>query len=118
MSPYAPLVHSTAPVTQPAPVAEEAKPTVQPVAACEGKPDDDCVLLTMIVPDSSGAGSIPATVCLSSAEAKAMGIRPGYTPGALLVAAKSGQKTPLPIRVVPSMPDVLPAFPAPPKDGE
>jgi hypothetical protein len=36
-------------------------------------------------PEGSSDGSVTGTVLLSAAEAKAMGIRPGYTPGALYV---------------------------------
>ncbi len=102
------------------PVEPEVKPAVQPVVAQEAKPEYESVQMTMIVPDAAGAGAIPATVSLTPAEAKAMGIRPGYTPGALAVPAKAAAApaTPAVIKAAPTGGDVLPEFPPPPKDEE
>jgi len=114
-SPYSPI---TLPPAKP--VEPEVKPVVQPVVAQETKLDYESVLMTMIVPDATGGGAIGATVSLTPAEAKAMGIRPGYTPGALAVPAKTiaAPATPAVIKADPTGGDVLPAFPPPPKDGE
>src|SRR5437870_5032036 len=83
MSPYSPIVTTAKPaISEP-----ETKPAIQPAAAQEVKPDYECVLMTMVTPDGPAGSPIIGTICLTPAEAKAMGIRPGYTPGALAVPA-------------------------------
>jgi hypothetical protein len=54
-------------------------------------PATESIAVTMAypAPDGSPAGSVTGTIILTAAEAKAMGIRPGYTPGALYVPATS-----------------------------
>lgn len=107
------------PVAEPT-ITESAKPVVQPVVAQETKDDFESVLMTTMAPDASGQGTIGGTVSLTPAQAKAMGIRPGYTPGALAVPAKTRIVTnpPKVIEPAPTGSDVLPSFPPPPKDGE
>ena len=117
-SPYSPMVlPAPKPTTT---TTESAKPVVQPVVAQETKDEYESVLMTTIAPDASGAGSIAGTVSLTPAQAKAMGIRPGYTPGALAIPAKShvASDPPAEIQAKPSGDDVVPAFPAAPEDGE
>ncbi len=56
---------------------------VQQTVAHKVEPAHD-VLATVVAPDSKCVGGgIAGTMALTAAEAEAMGIRPGYTPGAL-----------------------------------
>jgi hypothetical protein len=45
--------------------------------------------MTVEAPDAGGSGSIAGTMEFTAEEAEAMGIRPGYTPGALYLTPKS-----------------------------
>ncbi|HEV3256696.1 MAG TPA: hypothetical protein VG013_07455 [Gemmataceae bacterium] len=62
--------------------------SVLPAAAKMVEPPAGTVLVTAVAPDSPGAASTTGTIELTAAEAAAMGIRPGYTPGALIVPAR------------------------------
>jgi hypothetical protein len=73
-----------APAPAPKPVTDDTQ--IQR-AAHKVEPAHD-VLATVVAPDAGSiGGSIAGTMCLTAADAEAMGIRPGYTPGALFAPA-------------------------------
>jgi hypothetical protein len=61
------------------PVVETKKPAAHPPT----------IAMTVEAPDAGGSGSIAGTMEFTAEEAEAMGIRPGYTPGALYLTPKS-----------------------------
>jgi hypothetical protein len=90
--------------SKPAPVAKVETPkysegtvTVMPATHSEPqvtevkkvKRNPATILWTAMAPDGPGVCN-PGTIEITSDEAEAMGVRPGYTPGALYIASKSG----------------------------
>ena len=67
--------------------ATHAEPVVTEVKKIKRNPAT--ILWTAVAPDGPGVCN-PGTIEITSEEAEAMGVRPGYTPGALYLASKSG----------------------------
>jgi len=74
-----PAAHAAAP-----PVTDSVVPAVHKTV----EPPAGTVQVTAVAPASPDAASTTGTVELTAAEAEAMGIRPGYTPGALILPLK------------------------------
>lgn len=69
-------------------VAPAAQPeTVSPVVHTLPPAKKENVQLTAVAPGASEGGGVAGTIELTASEAEAMGIKPGYTPGALYVAS-------------------------------
>lgn len=69
-------------------------------AEAQEPPATDAVSVAMAFPPSDGSeGSVTGTVILTAADAKAMGIRPGYTPGALWVPATTHELAAAPAHI-------------------
>lgn len=77
-------------------VAPPAQPeAVNPVVHTLPPAKKDNVQLTAVAPGASQSGGIAGTIELTAAEAEAMGIKPGYTPGALYVASSNNANPPI-----------------------
>jgi len=97
-SPYSSLPAPAADAARTATAAEAKVPdTILPAAAVRNTETTPAMVqVTVVAPDSPGAASTTGTIELTAADAEAMGIRPGYTPGALFVAAKPQDSAVLP----------------------
>jgi len=67
--------------------ATHAEPQVSEVKKVKHTPAS--ILWTAVAPEGPGVCN-PGTIEITIEEAEAMGVRPGYTPGALYLVAKSG----------------------------
>ena len=63
--------------------------TLPPAVQVKKPTPPKSIAYTVGAPDAGGSGSIMGTVEITSEEAEAMGVRPGYTPGALYLTPKS-----------------------------
>ena len=80
-----------------APVSSEGTVTVTPAAHAEPvvtevkkvKRNPATIAWTVVAPEGPGVCN-PGTIEITAEEAEAMGVRPGYTPGALYLVPKSG----------------------------
>ena len=63
--------------------------TLPPTVEAKKPTHPKSIQMTVEAPEGSGSGSIAGTMEFTAEEAEAMGVRPGYTPGALYMTSKT-----------------------------
>ena len=84
-----------------APVSSEGTVTITPATHSEPvvtevkkvKRNPATIAWTVVAPEGPGVCN-PGTIEITAEEAEAMGVRPGYTPGALYLVSKAGDSDP------------------------